>query len=116
VTPQGNALLYVERKRLRVTRRRNLENRNEYRKERSGHVWHFESPKDLKPQAPHVSDRFDIAKNAKPVPTVTEKVLILEPARVIQTTVARKAKVVNLEADGVVRATHCPQGRRWMKG
>jgi hypothetical protein len=55
-------------------------------------------------------------KNAKPVPTVTEKVLILEPARVIQTTVARKAKVVNLEADGVVRATHCPQGRRWMKG
>jgi len=50
------------------------------------------------------------------LPTVTEKVLILEPARVIQTIVARKAKVVNLEVDGVVRATCCPQGRRWRKG
>lgn len=46
---------------------------------------------------------------------MTEKVLILEPARVIQTTVARKAKVVDVEADGEVSPSHCSQGRRWMK-
>lgn len=46
---------------------------------------------------------------------MTEKVLILEPERVIQTTVARKAKVVNVEAGGEVSPSCCPKGRRWMK-
>jgi len=46
---------------------------------------------------------------------MTEKVLILEPARVIQITVARKAKVVDVEADGEVSPSHCSQGRRWIK-
>jgi hypothetical protein len=49
------------------------------------------------------------------VSTVTEKVIILEPARVIQTTVGRKPKVVGEEAVGVVSPTYCPQGRRWRK-
>jgi len=43
---------------------------------------------------------------------MTEKVLILEPERVIQTIVARKAKVVRVEVDGEVSASYCSQGRR----
>ena len=46
---------------------------------------------------------------------MTEKVIILRPARVTQTTVGRKLKVVSVKAVGVVSATYCPQGRRWRK-
>lgn len=46
---------------------------------------------------------------------MTEKVLILEPVRVIQTTVVRKMKVVDIEAGGEVSASYYSQGRRWMK-
>jgi len=46
---------------------------------------------------------------------MTEKVLFLELARVIQTTVSRKPKVVRVEMDGRVSALYCPQGRRLKK-
>ena len=43
---------------------------------------------------------------------MTEKVLILEPVRVIQTTVVRKMKVVDIEVGGEVSASCYSQGKR----
>ena len=51
-------------------------------------------------------------QNAKSLPTMTEKVLILEPVRVIQTTVVRKMKVVDIEVGGEVSASCYSQGKR----
>jgi hypothetical protein len=74
----------------------------------------FGISQDIERQAPHMPDRFDIAlKTAKPVPTATEKVLIPWPERVTWRTVARKVKVLNVEADGAGRTAYCSQGRRW---
>lgn len=56
-----------------------------------------------------------INKNAKSLPTMTEKVLILEPERVIQTTVVRKMKVVDIEVNGKVSPFYYSQGKRWNK-
>lgn len=46
---------------------------------------------------------------------MTEKVLMLRPARVTQSTVTRKVKVVRVEVNGVLRGTYCSQGRRLNK-
>jgi len=46
---------------------------------------------------------------------MTEKVLILEPERVIQTTVSRKPKVVHVEVNGEGRTSCCSKGRRLKK-
>jgi len=46
---------------------------------------------------------------------MTEKVLILEPERVIQTTVTRKVKVVDIEVNGTVSPVCYSQGKRWNK-
>lgn len=47
--------------------------------------------------------------------TVIEKVLILEPARVIQTIEARKVEIVHVKVDGRVSALCDSQGQRWLK-
>jgi len=46
---------------------------------------------------------------------MTEKVLMLRPERVTQSTVTRKVKVVRVEVNGVVSPTCCSQGRRLKK-